>query len=131
MITFSHIFSHVFSHLLFIPRFFIPSFKIVFVFILFLIELANHTIGESGFYLTALISGFADVDAITLSMTQVAADNPALSEVAARTITIAVISNTIVKGGIAYLFGGKRFAKYIIASIGAVIVGGLVGIFII
>lgn len=116
------------------PFQFMPALKfgLFFLVILFLIEFANRTaLGESGFYLTALISGFADVDAITISMANVARNDPNLAVIAARTITIAVIANTIVKGGIAYLFGGKEFFKYILASITAVVLGGFVGILII
>jgi len=116
------------------PFQFMPALKfgVFFLFILFLIELAQRSnLGSSGFYLTALIAGFADVDAINISMAQKSLTNPNLEQLAAQTVTLAVISNTIVKGGIAYLFGGKQYAKYILISISSVIIAGIIGILLI
>ncbi len=116
------------------PFQFIPALKfgLFFLFILSLIALANHTnIGESGFYITALISGLADVDAITISMSQLANKNPEMLQIATKTITIAVIANTIVKGVIVYIFGNKNMAKYVIASIISITIGGIIGILIV
>lgn len=115
------------------PFQFIPALKfgLFFLGVLVLSKILNNTLGESGLYITAVISGLADVDAITISMSQLAAENPALEVVAAKTITIAVIANTVVKGGIAYYFGSKKFSYWVIAAMGIILASGIIGIFII
>ena len=115
------------------PLHFMPAFKfgLIFLSVLFLVEFSKQFLGESGYYITALISGFADVDAITISMSQESFQNPALNDVASRTITLAVLANTTMKGGIAMLLGGKMFAKYVGICVAAVVLGGVVGIFMI
>jgi uncharacterized membrane protein (DUF4010 family) len=114
------------------PFQFIPALKfgVFFLFILATIEITRRFFGEGALYITALISGFADVDAITISMSQLSLAGDISNDVAVRTITIAVISNTLVKAGITLLFGGKRFAKYVTICTLAVIVSGIVGIFV-
>ena len=53
--------------------------------------------GDAGLYLAGGLAGVTDVDAITLSMSNLAASNGVLPVVAARTIGIAVLSNTVTK----------------------------------
>ena len=65
--------------------------------ILVLAEVSRAWLGETGIYLLALVSGFGDVDAITLSMARMSnVDLP--QDVAARAILIATLANTLMKG---------------------------------
>jgi uncharacterized membrane protein (DUF4010 family) len=92
-----------------------PALKFGFFFalILALVKIADYYLHSRGIYLVSFVSGFADVDAITLSLSQLAKDN-ALLEIAKRGIVIAVLTNVAVKAGIAYWFGGKEFGKIIL-----------------
>jgi uncharacterized membrane protein (DUF4010 family) len=63
--------------------------------------------GQTGIYLSSLLSGLVDVDAITLSLAQISLNDEISSTVAGRAIVLAAIANTVVKGGIV-LFGGAR-----------------------
>lgn len=111
------------------PFQFLPAVKfgLFFLLILLAIEVTQRFFGEEALYITALISGFADVDAITISMSQLALAEGVSNSVAVRTITIAVISNTLVKAGITVMFGGKQFAQYVTFSTAVIIASGIIG----
>ena len=105
-------------------------FGLLFLVILFVSEIANIYFGSSGIYITSIISGIADVDAITISMAILARDTIS-PEVAVTAITLAAISNTIVKFFIAMFFGTRKFG-YLIGVIFAVIITvGLTAVFLI
>lgn len=62
-----------------------------------------HT-GEQGLWLVAVAAGLSDVDAITLTLARMARDTIS-ADTAVTGITLAAITNTLVKGGLA-LFAG-------------------------
>jgi uncharacterized membrane protein (DUF4010 family) len=93
---------------------------------------AEVYLGETGLYLAGAVAGLTDVDAISLSMANLATADPESLKVAARTIVIAVLSNTLVKTGMAVFLGAPAlrrtlllatFLLLIAAAVGAVIVG--------
>lgn len=79
------------------------------------------------YYTLGLVSGLADVDAITQDMTSKAAENSVAPFVATVTILIAVISNNLVKASLAWRLGepiyGRKVMIAFLASIGAGIAG--------
>ena len=83
---------------------------------------------SGGLYLTSLISGLADVDAVTLNASSLAREGRIPASVASTAITLAVLSNMSVKAGIAILFGGPVFRKHIAAAFGGTIAAGLLTI---
>ena len=60
--------------------------------------------GEQGLWLVAIVAGLTDVDAITLTLARMAKDGIS-ADTAVTGITLAAITNTLVKGGLA-LFAG-------------------------
>ncbi|MNM55137.1 hypothetical protein D3C81_662700 [compost metagenome] len=78
--------------------------------ILFLVEAARHYLGDIGVYLVSLISGLADVDAITLSLSS-SARVDLDPRVATHGIALAVLSNSLVKGALIAIIGGSRLAR--------------------
>jgi len=62
---------------------------------------AEVYIGEKGLYIAGAMAGLTDVDAISLSMANLATADAESLKVAAHTIVIAVLSNTLVKTGMA------------------------------
>ncbi len=104
-----------------------PALKFGFFFalILALVKIGEYYFQSKGVYLVSFISGFADVDAITLSLSQLA-KNSALIEVAKHGIVTAVLTNVAVKAGIAYWFGGKEFGRIVLGFFAALIILGLV-----
>lgn len=105
-------------------------FGLLFIAILFLSKIADIYFGNAGIYVTSLISGVADVDAITISMALLAKDTVS-QEVAVNAITLAAISNTMVKFLIALFFGTRKFGKLIGIIFAMIIIIGLITIFII
>lgn len=89
------------------------KFSMFFVGILFVAKIAKIYLGDKGLYLASLVSGLADVDAITLSITQQTKGAQLTHAVGAIGITIAVVANSIVKSGIAVYSGGWRFGSLV------------------
>ena len=86
---------------------------------------AKELLGDSGLLAAAAASGLADVDAITLAVSQQAANDTLSVDIASLAIAIAVISNTVVKGGIALFAGGREFGSNIAKVFFlAIVVGG-------
>jgi uncharacterized membrane protein (DUF4010 family) len=100
-----------------------------FAFFFFLVTLISKIalvfVGSGGLYLTGILSGFVDVDAITLSMATLSGSGEVSFKIASTTILLALISNTLVKSGMAYLFGNKKVGRilflisFIVLSLGA------------
>ncbi len=85
------------------------KFALFFVVIIFLARIAREYLGNSGLYLASMISGIADVDAITLSIAQETGKMNLDYGTGAIGITIAVVASSITKSGIAFYSGGMRF----------------------
>ena len=100
------------------------KFGIFFAVILALVKLADVYLSSNGVYIVSLISGFADVDAITVSLSQLAKSSLAL-DTARNGIVLAALTNVGVKGGIAFWFGGKKFGKIILAFYAVLIMLGI------
>jgi len=100
------------------------QFAVIFAFILALVKLANIYLSSNGVYVVSFFSGFADVDAITLSLSQLARAELAES-IAQDGIMIAVLTNVAVKGGLAYWLGGKEFGKTVVKYFAVLIVVGI------
>lgn len=80
-----------------------------FVLILVVARLAKIYLGDQGVYLASAASGLADVDAITLSLTEQSKEGSVALNVAAIGITIAVVANSIVKSTISIYSGGWSY----------------------
>ncbi|WXL27462.1 MgtC/SapB family protein [Ectopseudomonas mendocina] len=98
-------------------------FALLLAVILFLVEAAQHWLGDVGVYLVALLSGLADVDAITLSLAR-SAQGELSQHVAVQGIFLAVLSNSLVKAGLIALIGGRRLA---LATLPIIVSGLLAG----
>ena len=101
------------------------KFAAFFVGILFVAKLANLYFGDSGLYAAAALSGLADVDAITLSIAEQSSQHTLERDVGAVAITIAVVSNSVVKTGIAIYSGGWKFGRLVGICLGLATAAGL------
>jgi uncharacterized membrane protein (DUF4010 family) len=86
------------------------KFGLLYAFILLIARAAQLYFGETGVYISSLVSGLADVDAITISLAQLSIEGTVLNVVAAQSIVIATIANTIAKGAIV-IIGGAYLLK--------------------
>lgn len=103
------------------------KFGAFFAVVLLVADLAQKLFGDSGLYLSGLLAGLTDVDAITLSAAQLTLNEvePITHRTATVTITIAALANTVVKGALAYFTGGPKLGMRVIAGF---LVVALVGI---
>ena len=106
------------------------KFGIFFAVILALVKLADVYLSTKGVYLVSFISGFADVDAITVSLSQLAKED-LLEDIARNGIILAALVNVAVKGGIAWWMGGKKFSRIVVSFFAALVVVGLVMMFLV
>ena len=88
---------------------------------------AEVYLGEMGLYLAGAVAGLTDVDAISLSMANLATANPESLKVAARTIVIAVLSNTLVKTGMAMFLGASAMRRTILLATLPLLIAAAVG----
>ncbi len=79
-----------------------------------LTKIAHVYFSARGIYVLSFFSGFADVDPIAISLAQLANTTIAL-KIARDGILIAMLTNILAKGGIAYWFGGKEFGKIVLS----------------
>jgi uncharacterized membrane protein (DUF4010 family) len=83
------------------------SFGVLLAAVMLLGRALQAWLGEAGVLLLATASGVADVDAITLSLARMSQDELAI-RVAATGIVIAGAVNSLVKGGMATVIGGRQ-----------------------
>ena len=102
------------------------AFGLIFAVVLLVSEYANEWLGTSGLYATAFLSGLADVDAMTITLSRLAAEGTVSTDVATTGIVIAAIANTLVKSGLAWVLGSSRLGRLVAVVLGAVVVTGLV-----
>jgi len=103
-------------------------FGIIFAVVLLVSEYANQWLGASGIYATAFFSGLADVDAMTITLSQLAARGEVTTSVATTGVVIAAIANTGVKAGLAWALGSKRLGKLVTIVLAAVVLSGVVSL---
>jgi uncharacterized membrane protein (DUF4010 family) len=100
------------------------QFGLLFALVMLAVRLAQLHAPAAGVYFVAALAGLADVDAITLSLAG-AADQPAALAQAAIAITLAVLSNTVVKCGIVLWQGRGPLRGHVSVASAVVLVVGL------
>ena len=93
-------------------------FGLLFGVITFVAKAAQVYLGDAGLYLAGAIAGLTDVDAIALSMAQLAQADTAHAGAAAITIVIAVAANTLFKTGMAGFLGAPSLRRIIVPAAG-------------
>ena len=108
-----------------------PAVKFGFLFLLVLLvsKVGQIVFGSLGIYGASILSGLADVDAITLSMSSLSKAGEISSVVASTSILFAAISNTLVKMGIAFFLGSKKYGRTIVGVFSIILIIGLAILF--
>lgn len=104
------------------------KFAAVFALVLLVVKIVEAQAPPSGMYLVAGLAGTTDVDAITLSMADYAKGGD--RRIAAHAITIAVLSNTIVKTGMVVALGSPPLRRAILLATGAILAVGITAILV-
>jgi uncharacterized membrane protein (DUF4010 family) len=103
------------------------KFAAFFAAVLVAVKIAQESFSANGVYAVAALAGLTDVDAITLSMAELAKSGTA--QVAVTAIVIAALVNTVVKCGIAFFLGGASLGKPLLLTTAVMLVAGLASIF--
>ena len=108
----------------------IPALKfgILLMVVLLIATIAGDTFGSQGVVVVAALSGLADVDPITLAVARQAEAGDVTVSLAALAITIGVIANFVVKGGIAIVGGGKAFGNLVAVVFAAASIVGIAAV---
>lgn len=96
--------------------------------VMLLTRAVEDIVGDAGLYALAGVSGLAEVDAMTLTLSSMAARNEVAMEVASLAIVIAVVANTLVKPALIAALGAPRMAKRTIVALCAASLAALVGV---
>ena len=105
------------------------KFAALFAVVLLAVKIVQETMPPSGLYAVAALSGMADVDAITLSMAELAKSGEA--QVAVLSIVIAALSNTLVKCGMVVVLAGLALGKPILIATAATLLAGIAAAFLV
>jgi len=99
------------------------SFGLLYGVVLFVAKAAQLGAGAAGLYLSAVLAGLTDVDAITLSVVDMHRGGlPAATAAAA--ICLAALTNTVVKVGVAISVGGAAVGRPVAGTLGAGLAAG-------
>ena len=99
-------------------------FGLMFAVVLLLVKFAERYLSTEGLYIVAAVAGLTDVDAITLSMANYARQGGD-AETAAAAITIATLSNTVVKCGLVVGLGSRALRGRLLAATATILIIGL------
>jgi uncharacterized membrane protein (DUF4010 family) len=102
------------------------KFGLFFALILIIIEFSQTWLGDSGVYLTSLLAGLTDVDAITLSVSRLVSNAQMEMNVAGTAVIIAILMNTIAKGAIAVSSGSPELRRAILPAFGLILLVGII-----
>ncbi|MFN2280468.1 MAG: DUF4010 domain-containing protein, partial [Anaerolineales bacterium] len=91
------------------------KFGLIYALVLLVTKAAEMYIGESGIYLTSFFAGLADVDAITLSISDLTREGGTIGLSTGRiAVILAAVSNTITKGLLVFFLGSRNIRKHIL-----------------
>ena len=103
------------------------KFGVVYALVLLGTKAAELYIGERAIFLTSFVAGLADVDAITLSISDLTRTGGSISlEIGTYAIILAILSNTLAKTVLVFTLGSKSLRKYIWPIMVVMVVIGIV-----
>jgi len=103
------------------------KFGALLAFVMFASKALTALLGTAGAFVVAAASGLADVDAITLTMTQLEGNELTL-RAAAGAILVAVLSNSLTKTALAWVTGGRSVGLGILWPTLCALAAGLLGL---
>ncbi len=93
------------------------TFGALYALILLVSSTAQLYFGDTGIFVSSILAGLVDVNAITLSMAELSNQPNGIEIItAAQAVVLAVLSNTIVRSGMVYMIGAPKLRKYMLPS---------------
>lgn len=93
--------------------------------VILLVTHVAQDFGDTGVYLSSVLAGLADVDAITLSMAELTLTGGLAHKTAAQSIVLAAMSNTVVKSGIVLMGGSAGLKKALLPGVALILLVGI------
>ncbi len=107
------------------------KFGLLYGLVLLFARAAQVWFGDGGVYVSSVLAGLTDVDAITLSMAELSQPGGGVeTSVAARAVTLAAMSNTVVKGGLVLSTGGAELKRAMLPGFLLILAAGLAAAFL-
>jgi uncharacterized membrane protein (DUF4010 family) len=100
------------------------KFGILYLVVQLVARFARTTFGDAGVYIASVLAGITDVDAITLSLSQMSSSGSLELRSAAIGITLAATTNTISKLCLAAVVGERRLTLRLLAAAGLILAAG-------
>jgi uncharacterized membrane protein (DUF4010 family) len=99
------------------------KFGLLYAVVLVVAKAAQFYFQDAGLYVASVLAGLTDVDAITLSMAELSQAQGSVGiPTASVAVVLAVISNTVVKGAIAFAVGSKTLRRALLPPFVAMLV---------
>lgn len=102
------------------------SFALAFTVVLIVVRAASEYFGDVGVYIASALSGLTDVDAITLSVSELASFGQIQLHVAATSVFLAALVNTAAKAGMVWVLGAVELRRTIVIAYGLVLLAGII-----
>jgi len=100
-------------------------FGALYALVILAVAFAKDRFGDAGLYPVALVSGLTDVDAITLSTANLAAQGKLETATTWRLILVAALANLAFKGACALALGSAALRRPILLLLGLALAGGV------
>jgi len=103
------------------------QFAALYALIIFAVKAADHYFGGVGLSVVSALSGLMDLDAISLSLSQMAGQRQPVA-MAIQGILIAMVANTLLRAGVVLVYGNRALRKTVLivliltAALGAAVV---------
>ncbi|MFZ5470277.1 MAG: MgtC/SapB family protein [Myxococcota bacterium] len=107
------------------------KFALLFAVVLLGVKAASTYLGESGTLVAGLLAGTTDVDAITLSMANLARNEVVSAPTATTAIFLGTGSNTLVKAGLAVFSGGWELGRRVLSAYAVIIAAGALSLVVV
>lgn len=101
------------------------QFGLIFGAVLLITRGAQAFLGDTGVYVTSFLAGLTGLDAVTLSMAQLAGSSVSYG-VAAQALLLAVTANTLAKAALTLVLGARSLRRYTLPSLGFLAIISLV-----
>ncbi|MFN2144843.1 MAG: DUF4010 domain-containing protein, partial [Anaerolineales bacterium] len=101
-------------------------FGVLFTVVLVIANTAQYFFGDIGLLVSSLISGLANVNAITLTVAELARDSVINLDLATQALLLAVISNLVSKGSIVLIGGDPKLRRVILPGLILMLVTAIV-----
>jgi len=102
------------------------KFGLIYALVLLVTKAAEIYIGEEGIFITSFFAGLADVDAITLSISDLTRLGGSISLATGKVaVILATLSNTLSKGVLVFSLGSKTLRKFVWPIIVLMLIIGL------